>query len=79
MREKLQRRSSVIQDFDYDGNREKLYVTFVSGRTYVYNGVPQHTFEEFATASSKGTFFNAHIKNHYPFALAASWPAGVRH
>jgi KTSC domain len=72
-------RSSVIRDFDYDDDRRKLYVTFVSGKTYVYDGVPHDTYHDFATASSKGEFFNAHIKNHYPFALAASWPAGVRH
>ena len=43
-------RSPVIRDFDYDGNRRKLYVTFVSGTIYVYNGVPQQTFDEFASA-----------------------------
>jgi lysyl-tRNA synthetase class 2 len=72
-------RSSVICDFDYDGNRSKLYVAFVNGKTYVYDGVPQATFDALAAASSKGEFFDARIRNRYPSALAASWPSGLRH
>jgi hypothetical protein len=72
-------RSSVIRDFDYDGNRKKLYVTFVSGKIYVYNGVPQRTFDGLDSAESKGEFFNKHIKDQFPYALAASSPSGVRH
>jgi hypothetical protein len=79
MQQLSKRRSLVIRDFDYDGNREKLYVTFVSGKTYVYNGVPSRTFEGFARAPSKGTFFDEHIKDHFPSASAALWPPGVRH
>jgi len=79
MQKQPRRRSSVIRDFDYDRDREKLYVTFVSGKMYVYDGVPPQTFEGLAAASSTGAFFNEHIKNQYPYASAASWPAGVRH
>jgi hypothetical protein len=72
-------RPFVIRDFDYDSHREKLYVTFVSGKTYVYNGVPSQTFAGFASAPSKCSFFNEHIKDRYPSASAALWPPGVRH
>jgi hypothetical protein len=79
MPEQNKPRSSVISDFDYDGSREKLYITFISGKTYVYNRVPPQTYEGLATASSKGAFFNQHIKDRYPYAAAASWPTGIRH
>jgi hypothetical protein len=74
-----QRRSAVICDFDYDSSREKLYVTFVSGKTYVYDGVPPQTVEQLAAAESKSVFFCENIADRYAHAAAASWPAGVRH
>jgi hypothetical protein len=74
-----QRRSAVIREFDYDSSREKLYVTFVSGKTYVYDGVPPQTVEQFAAAESKSAFFSENIADRYAHAAAASWPAGVRH
>jgi len=79
MQEQTKAASSVIRDLDYDSDRKKLYVTFVSGKMYVYDGVPPRTFEELAAAPSKGKFFNRHIKDRYPFASATSWPAGLRH
>jgi hypothetical protein len=79
MQQLSNRRSSLIRDIDYDSNREKLYVTFVSGETCVYNGVPSQTFQGLVSAPSKGVFFNEHIKDHYPSAAAALWPPGVRH
>ena len=72
-------RSSIIRDIDYDDSRSKLYITFVSGKTYVYDGVPQATYQDLVSAASKGEFFNERIKGRYSFALAASWPAGLRH
>ena len=71
--------SSIIRDVDYDDSRSKLYITFASGKTYVYDGVPQATYQDLVRAASKGEFFNERIKGHYSFALAASWPAGLRH
>jgi hypothetical protein len=79
MPNQLKRRSAVIRDFDYDSSREKLYVTFVSGKTYVYEGVPPQTVEQFAAAESKSAFFTENIEDRYAHAAAASWPAGVRH
>lgn len=79
MPNQLKRRSAVICDFDYDSSREKLYVTFVSGKTYVYDGVPPQAAEQLAAASSKSVFFTENIADRYAHAAAASWPAGVRH
>lgn len=69
----------VIRDFDYDKSRLKLYVTFAGGKTYVYDGVPPQTAEQFAEAASKSAFFTENIEDRYAGAAAASWPAGVRH
>jgi hypothetical protein len=79
MPHQLKRRSAVIRDFDYDSSREKLYVTFVSGETYVYDGVPPQTVMQFAAAESKSAFFTENIEDRYTHAAAACWPAGLRH
>lgn len=46
----------------------EMDVTFVgSARTYTYIGVEPHVHEEFARSFSKGQFFNARIRDRYPF------------
>lgn len=72
-------RAAAICDFDYDSSREKLYVTFDGGRTYVYDGVPPRTAALLAAATSKSAFFCENIAGRYAHAAAASWPAGLRH
>ena len=42
-------------------------MTFVSGRRYVYEEVPQDVFDAFRTASSKGVFFNRRIRDHFSY------------
>jgi hypothetical protein len=59
--------STVIRDFDYDADICELEITFVTGRVYVYSAVPEDVFEDFLAASSKGEFFNAHIRNAYAY------------
>ena len=59
--------SSVIRDFDYDSEAQELTITFVTGRIYVYLAVPAEVYDDFATAFSKGTFFNQHIRDAYEF------------
>ena len=44
-----------------------LEVEFVSGTVYRYGGVEEEVYEDFMRASSKGQFFNEHIKDAYPF------------
>ena len=57
--------STVIGDIEYEPDRERLIVTFVSGRAYEYFDVPLAVFAAFQSASSRGAFFNAHIRDHY--------------
>jgi hypothetical protein len=59
--------STVIARFSYDAGKEALTIRFLSGRVYVYDGVPQKVYTEMKMAGSKGSFFNLHIKDKYPF------------
>jgi hypothetical protein len=59
--------SSSIASIGFDDDSETLEIEFVSGTVYRYLGVSQDVFEAFRTAPSKGTFFNAHIKDAYPW------------
>jgi hypothetical protein len=62
--------SSVIRSFLYDPETSELWVTFVSGRRYVYADVPQDVFDAFKAASSRGTFFNSEIRDDYAYCEA---------
>jgi thymidylate synthase len=57
--------STVIADLEYEPDRRRLIVTFVSGRRYEYLDVPCDVFAAFQSATSKGTFFNARIRDRY--------------
>ena len=57
--------STAIADIDYDAARERLTVTFVTGRVYEYIDVPVEVASSFQSAFSKGTFFNGYIRDRY--------------
>ncbi|HEX3888373.1 MAG TPA: KTSC domain-containing protein [Phenylobacterium sp.] len=59
--------SSAISEIDYDADRAKLLVRFVSGERYVYVGVPGEIHRSFVEAESKGRFFQSKIRDRYPF------------
>ena len=59
--------STAIRHFSYDARTEQLSVTFITGRKYVYGHVPPTVYDDFHAASSKGRFFNAEIRDRYPF------------
>lgn len=59
--------SSVICAFDYRPAARELEILFTTGRRYTYHGVPSGTAAALGAAPSRGRFFNAHIRNHYPF------------
>lgn len=59
--------SAAIQAIDYDAERAKLLVRFQSGEAYVYVGVPGEVHRSFVDAESKGRFFQAEIRDQYPF------------
>jgi lysyl-tRNA synthetase class 2 len=59
--------SAAISEIDYDAERAKLLVRFMSGERYVYVGVPGEVCRSFLEADSKGRFFQSHIRDRYPF------------
>ena len=59
--------STVIRRFWYDAARQALDVEFVSGRCYRYARVPEDLVQAFRAASSKGRFFNARIRDEFPY------------
>ncbi len=59
--------STAINAVDYDADRAKLMVCFNSGERYVYVGVPDEVHRLFLDAESKGRFFQAEIRDRYPF------------
>ena len=59
--------SSVIRAFDYDPAEHKLAVTFTTGRRYAYRDVPEAIVRGLRNATSKGSFFNRRIRDHFAF------------
>lgn len=44
-----------------------LLVTFTTGRRHLYSKVPHDPVERFRRATSKGRYFNAHIRDRYAY------------
>ncbi len=59
--------STVIRRFDYSPDVPELTVEFVTGRRYVYSGVPLEEAEALRAAFSKGVHFNKKIRDRYPY------------
>ncbi len=60
--------SSNISSIGYDADSQVLEIEFNSGAVYEYSGVPAGEHAGLMNADSKGTYFNANIKNRYPFS-----------
>ena len=59
--------SSAIVRIQYEPKGGILLVTFVTGKTYAYDGVPASVYDAFLAADSHGRFFNIHIRDRYPY------------
>lgn len=59
--------SSAILAVGYEAASQRLDVTFVTGRRYVYADVPRAVYYAFLAAPSKGEYFNARIRDRYAF------------
>ncbi|RST30042.1 KTSC domain-containing protein [Sphingomonas ginkgonis] len=57
--------SSLITGAQYWPDERALELSFVSGRRYIYLGVPPLIADGFAAANSKGVFFNRRIKGRF--------------
>lgn len=58
--------SSAIRRAEYNPETGILQIWFTtSGGPYDYYQVPQYIFDGLCRATSKGTYFNDHIKDRY--------------
>jgi KTSC domain len=57
--------SSLIRSVTY-GPDATLTVRFHSGMVYRYFTVPRTVLDQFLTATSKGAYFNRHIRERFP-------------
>lgn len=64
--------STAIRGFQYSPQTRELEVTFITGRRYIYFGVPQDVVDAFRDSSSKGAFFNRQIRPYYDYREIAS-------
>ena len=70
--------STAIADIEYDPERTRLTITFMSGRIYDYYGVPLEVVADFQSASSKGAFFNTRIRDRYRYEEITRIEAGIK-
>ena len=60
--------SSALEQVSYDPDAQTLVATFRdSGRTYVYDEVPEEVYDSLLFSDSLGAYFNAHIRDNFPF------------
>ena len=57
--------SSAISAVGFDAFTQRMKIRFLEGGTYTFCGVPAHIFEGFLAASSKGRFYDRHIRGRY--------------
>jgi hypothetical protein len=60
--------SSALERVTYDDAARTLRATFrESGRTYVYEDVPQAIYDRLLFADSMGSYFNTYVRDHFSF------------
>lgn len=62
--------SSSLRSVGYDSDTKLLEVEFRSGALYLYENVPDWAVEGLMAARSKGRYFEARIRDRYPFRRA---------
>lgn len=63
--------SAALHSVSYDAARRILTATFrESGRTYLYEDVPQELYDRLLFAQSIGAFFNHHFRDRFRFREA---------
>ena len=60
--------STLIRSVGYDIASSVLEVEFDAGTVYEYYDVPLSVYSALMEAESKGSYFNDHIKDMYPYA-----------
>ena len=55
----------------YEASQATLQLDFHDGRRYIYSSVPLDLFRGLLAATSKGRFFNQHIRRVLPYSKVA--------
>ena len=63
--------STVIRGYWYSAGRQELTILFQTGKAYIYFDVPEDIQAGMKAASSKGEFFNRHIRGKFAFVRKA--------
>jgi hypothetical protein len=58
--------SSAIVAIGYDSATMRMKIQFTAGHTYDFCRVPEGVFNGLLRASSKGAYYNDHIRDRYP-------------
>lgn len=59
--------SSNLQQGDYDPITQTLTLTFTSGRTYTYTGVPESKWVELRSTPNSSVFFRTEIAPNHAY------------
>lgn len=59
--------STTLATVAYDFAEQQLWLEFRSRAVYRYSGVPSAVHQGLLTATSKGAYFNRHIRGQFPF------------
>ncbi len=62
--------STMVSEIGYADDAAELYVTWPSGKTSVYSGVPADVAKTVMTSWSVGTAMNEMVKNKFPHRYA---------
>jgi hypothetical protein len=57
--------SSAIAAADYDPRSRTLHITFRSGGTYTFHGVPADIYRGLVMSSSPGSFYHRYIRGRF--------------
>ena len=68
----LQLESKMLTAAAYDADKQALHLRFrKTGDVYRYFEFPAAQYQAFLDAESRGRFFLAHIRNHFPYERLA--------
>jgi len=57
--------SSAISRGEYDAGSMRMVLWFTQGHSYTFCGVPSHIWQGLVNAGSKGSYYNAYIRDRY--------------
>lgn len=57
--------STAITAIGYDPASQRMKITFQQGHTYDFCRVPAHIHQGLMQSASKGSYYNAYIKDRY--------------